>query len=122
MSAFFPVLGALEEPKSTLLTTTSVTDILTVEPTEILTIIGCIIANTGAGANEVSVWWSVGATDNLIFVGSIAANTTEKVAIDAPIRLFGRYTGTRKIKAQAATGNEVTVTLVLTSTNDQATQ
>lgn len=120
MTAFYPVLGALEEPYSTLLTTTGVTDIHEVQTTEILTLIGCIIANQGAGANLVSVWWTKGTDDFLIYTGSVPATSTEKIAIDVPVRLFGRL-GTRKIKAQAQTADEVTVTLVVTSTNEAAT-
>ncbi len=120
MTTFSPATGALETPTSLLLTGTGVTDVYAMAAgrTDIVTVTGIIIANAGSGANLVSVWWTENSTDYLIYRGSLSGNTTETDAVKHPIRLYAKSTA-RKIRAQAATGNEVTVTVITTTTNEQ---
>lgn len=109
----FSVVAGLEEPTSLLLTTTSVTDVYSITAGAKATSIvyGIIIANADSTARKVSVWWTSNATDYLIFVNTVGANETMTVGLDAPIKLFAKSTA-RKIRAQAAAANVVTVTVL----------
>lgn len=109
----FSNVAGLAEPTSLLLTTTSVTDVLTMTVGDKATylVYGVIIANADSTARKVSVWWTLNATDYLIFVNTVGANETMTVGFDAPVKLFAKSTA-RKIKAQAAAGNVVTVTVL----------
>lgn len=121
MSVFYPIIGALEAPTSLLLTTTSVTDVLAMAASrqDIVTVIGIVIANADAAPVAVSVWWTEDATDHLIFIGDVPAGETVTEALKSPLRLYAKNTA-RKIKAQASTGNMITVTLFLSTINVQA--
>lgn len=121
MSVFYPIIGALEAPTSLLLTTTNVTDVFAmVAPrTDIVTIIGIVITNTDASPISVSIWWTENTTDHLIFIGDVPAGETITEALKTPIRLNATV-ATRKIRAQAATGNMITVSVFSISVNVQA--
>lgn len=112
MSVQIQVGGALEEPTSVLLTSTSATDIKTLASGDagITTIVGVTIVNQDSSARLVSVWWTNNATDYLIYQGSVPANSTVINAIDIPL-MFNAKTTARKIRAQAAAANVVTVTV-----------
>jgi hypothetical protein len=105
--------NGLQEPTSLLLTTTSVTDVLSItagdKPTYL--IYSVILTNADTTARKVSVWWTLNATDYLIFVHTVGANETMTIGFDAPIKLFAKSTA-RKIRAQAALANVVTVTVL----------
>lgn len=120
MATFYPAIGSLETPTSLLLTGTSVTDVYAMAAgrTDLVTVIGVILANAGASPRVCSVWWTENSTDYLIWTGSVGAGTTEKDVVQHPIRLDAKSTA-RKIRAQAAAGNEVTVTLITATTNPQ---
>jgi len=109
----FSVASGLQEPESLLLTTTSVTDVkaITAGAKETYTVYSVILANADSTARKVSVWWTKDTTDYLIFVNTVGANETMTVGFDAPIKLFAKSTA-RKIRAQAAAANVVTVTVL----------
>jgi hypothetical protein len=123
VSVFYPIIGALEAPTSLLLTTTSVTDVLTMAAgrQDIVTIIGIVIANADAAPIAVSVWWTEDATDHLIFIGDVPAGETITEALKHPIR-FNATSTARKIRAQASTGSMITVSVFNISVNVQATR
>lgn len=106
-------VNGLQEPTSLLLTGTGVTDVYTISAgvTATSLVYGVIITNADSTARKVSVWWTLNATDNLIFVNTVGANETMTVGFDAPIKLFAKSTA-RKIRAQAAAANVVTVTVL----------
>jgi integral membrane sensor domain MASE1 len=105
--------NGLQEPTSLLLTGTSVTDVLSIAAGDKATylVYGVIIANADTTARKVSVWWTSNATDFLIFNSTIGATETMTIGFDAPIKLFAKSTA-RKIRAQAALANVVTVTVL----------
>jgi hypothetical protein len=115
MSVVVPAQGTLNQPTQLLLPDTAVNDVLSMAAgrTDVVTVIGMIIANDDASARIVRVWLTTDTTDRLIFVRSIAANETVPVALDAPLLLYAKSTA-RKIRAQApaAAINTVTITLV----------
>jgi hypothetical protein len=106
-------VNGLQEPTSLLLSTTSVTDVLALSAGASGTylVYGVIIANADTTARKVSVWWTSNATDFLLFNSTIGATETMTVGFDAPVKLFAKSTA-RKIRAQAATANVVTVTVL----------
>lgn len=124
MSVFYPIIGALEAPTSLLLTTTSVADVLAMAAgrQDIVTVIGIVITNADP-ANDiaVSVWWTEDATDHLIFVGEVPMGETITEALKHPIR-FNATSTARKIRAQAATADMITVSVFNISLNVQATR
>ncbi len=121
MSVLIPSIGTLEEPISLLLTDTNVASVLTMAAgrPDITTIAGIIVANADSSARLVSIWWTLNATDYLIFRRSVAANETVTEALSYPVKLDAKSTA-RVIKAQAAAGNVVTVTLIPMQANPQS--
>lgn len=117
MSVFFPVLGAVEEPVSLRPANTSVNDILNLATTQEVQIIGFIMANEDTGAHVVSIWFTIASTDYLIFRRSIPATETVSEILPAPIRLAGRF-GTRKIRVQADSADNVTFTVIFAGSNN----
>lgn len=111
MSITVPVSGILQSPTSLLLANTSVNDVYSMDAgrAEVVTVVGVVVVNRDASARLVTIWWADGATDNAIFEQSVPANSTV-IAIDVPLRLFAKTTA-QKIKAQAAAGNVVSVTV-----------
>lgn len=115
MSVVIAVAGTIQEPKSLLLPDTNVNDVYTLAAGSSFTatVVGIVIVNRGGSARKVTVWWTKNVTDYAIFERSIAANETVTVALDAPILLYAKDT-VRKIRAQAAAANEVTVSVLYT--------
>lgn len=113
MSIVIPVSGALQQPTSLLLPNTSPNDVLSFSAGSpgVVTVVGIVIVNRDASARLVTVWWNNGTTDYAIFERSIPANETVTVALDAPIWLYAKASA-KKIKAQAAAANVVTVTVL----------
>lgn len=115
MSVVIAVPGNVQAPKSLLLPNTNKNDVLALaaEDSAPVTVVGIVIVNQDASPRKVTVWWTENATDYAIFERSVAANETVTVALDAPIFLYAKSTA-RKIKAQAAAANVVTVTVLYT--------
>lgn len=121
MSVVIPVAGNVEQPVSLKLPDTAVNDVLdmSVDTTGgVRTIVGIVIVNQDSAEQKVSVWWNDGASDLAIYEGKVSANSTVQ-ALDAPLVMYTKVTG-RKIKAQAAKANVVTVTVVYTLSNQRA--
>lgn len=121
MSVVIPVAGNVEQPVSLKLPDTAVNDVLdmSVDTTGgVRTIVGIVIVNQDSSEQKVSVWWNDGASDLAIYEGKVAANSTVQ-ALDAPLVMYTKVTG-RKIKAQAAKADVVTVTVVYTLSNQRA--
>lgn len=115
MSVVIPVLGSIEPPKSLLLPDTNPNDVLTLlagRP-DAATVVGIVIVNRDASARKVTVWWTENTTDYAIFERSVPASETVTVALDAPLWLYAKGAA-RKIRAQAAAANVVTVTVLYT--------
>lgn len=111
--------GVLQQATSLLLTGTSVTDVLslTAGRTDTVTVARLKIANADTTDRLVSVWWTDDSTDYLIFRHTVGANST-MWDDDVDVKLMAKSTA-KKIKAQAAAGNVVTVTLITTSSPQQ---
>lgn len=109
----FSVAAGLQEPTSLLLTTTSVTDVLSISAGDKATylIYGVILVNDDASSRLVNVYWTSNATDYGIFSNTIGANETITIGFDAPLKLYAKSTA-RKIRAKAAVANKVTVTVL----------
>jgi hypothetical protein len=105
--------AGLQEPTSLKLSTTSVTDVLSITAGDKATylIYGVILVNDDSTARLVNVYWTSNATDYGIFSSTIGAGETMTVGFDAPIKLFAKSTA-RKIRAKAAVANVVTVTVL----------
>jgi phosphate-selective porin len=106
--------GTIAEPESLLLTTTSVTDVLAYAAgdTGAFTIGSIKIVNQDTTDRKVTVWWTKDATDYRIFEAIVGANSTID-AVDQPFKLQPKLTA-RKIRAQAAAANVVTVNVIFT--------
>ena len=122
MTVLVTIPGVPMEPDSLLLSTTSVTDVkaFTAGSTGIAYITSIIIANLDSNARKVTVWWTNNATDYAIYEASVPANSTVN-ALDAPLAFNAKSTA-KKIRAQAATANVVTVTVVHTLSSQQNSQ
>ncbi len=120
MSNVNPAGGNLDQPTSLLLPDTAVNDVLTraAGSKDVTVVVGISIVNVDTVARLVTVWWTKDTTDYAIFQQSVPASSTVTVALDAPLKLFAKVTA-RKIRAQAAAANVVTVTLVTTSSQQQ---
>lgn len=120
MSVTVPAQGTLRQPDSLLLPDTAVNDVLALAAgrTDIVTVIGIVICNRDSSARKVTVWWTKDSTDYAIYESSVSANSTVTIALDAPIQLYAKSTA-RKIKAQAAAGSVVTVTVISTGASQQ---
>lgn len=122
MSVLVPVQGNLQQPVSVKLADTSVNDVLslTVDTTGgITTVAGIIVVNQDTSEQLVSIWWNDGTSDYAIYEGKVAANSAITVALEVPLVLYTK-TAARKIKAQAAKADVVTVTVVTTLANQRA--
>lgn len=106
-------VAGLQEPTSLLLSSTSVTDVLALSSgaSGSYLIYGIVIVNADSTARKVSVWWTSGATDYLLFNSTIGATESMTVGFDAPVKLVAK-SAVRKIRAQAAAANVVTVTVL----------
>lgn len=105
--------GTIEPPTSSRLSTTNVTDVLTVAASArggITVVTGITIVNEDSSARLATVWWHDGTTAFRVFEGSIAANTTETEALKSPITLNAKETA-KKIQAQAAVADKLTFTV-----------
>lgn len=120
MSVVIAVAGTVQSPVSLLLPDTLVNDVLSLAAgrKDTATVVGIVIVNRDAVARKVTVWWTNDVTDYAIFERSVAANETVTVALDAPILLYAKQTA-RKIRAQAAAANVVTVTVLYTLAGQQ---
>ncbi len=113
--------NGLNEPVSLLLTTTAVTDVVSIAAGTVSTtlVYGVIIVNDDATARLVNIYWTLNATDYGIFSATVGAGETMTVGFDVPLKLFAKSTA-RKIRAKAAAANVVTVT-VLSALSGQTT-
>jgi len=122
VSVVIPVQGNLQQPISVKLDSTSEIDMLSLAADTtrgFITVVGVIIVNQDGSAQKVTVSWNDGTTSFALFERSIPANETITVALDAPIALYTK-TSARKIKAQAAKADVVTVTLITLLANQRA--
>lgn len=121
MSVVLAVPGNVQSPKSLLLPDTNVNDVLALAATDsaTATVVGIVIVNRDASARQVTIWWTENTTDYAIFERSVPAHETVTVALDAPIFLYAKQTA-RKIRAQAAAANMVTVTVLYTLATQRA--
>lgn len=105
--------NGLNEPTSLLLTTTAVTDVVSIAAGTVSTtlVYGVIIVNDDATARLVNIYWTLNATDYGIFSHTVGAGETMTVGFDVPLKLFAKSTA-RKIRAKAAAANVVTVTVL----------
>lgn len=115
MSVQIATPGVLQEPTHLLLPDSNVNDVLSIAAGTkgTTTVIGIIAVNRGASGRKVTIWRTVDSTDYPIWEGTIGATSAEKEILTAPVQLVAKQTA-RKIRAQAAAGNEVTVTLITT--------
>lgn len=106
------IQGILQEPTSLLLTTTNVTDVetWTAGDSGAYTVETIRIVNRDSSDRKVTVWWTKDSTDYAIFEAVVGANATIDLE-DEKIKLIPKGTA-RKIRAQAAAGNVVTVTII----------
>lgn len=111
--------GNIAEPTSLLLTTTSVTDVLSLAAsTSGSYTVGSIkIVNQDSTDRKVTIWWTKDSTDYRIFEAIVGANSTID-AVDQPFKLVPQTTA-RKIRAQAATANVVTINIIYTQGSQQ---
>jgi hypothetical protein len=107
------MIGDLQEPKHLLLTGTSVTDVLTMaaNETQVFTVIRLAAVNRDSSDRKVTFFKTEDSTDLAIAEAIVGANST----IDFPMnsKMFAK-SHARKIRAQAAAGNVVTVTVEYT--------
>ena len=105
--------NGLNEPTSLLLTTTSVTDVVSIAAGTVSTtlVYGVIIVNDDATARLVNIYWTLNTTDYGIFSHTVGAGETMTVGFDVPLKLYAKSTA-RKIRAKAAAANVVTVTVL----------
>ena len=113
--------GTLAQPKSVKLTTTSVTDVLALDAgrSDLTTVYGALIVNQDATARKVTLFYTDNVTDYAIFENTVGANESVDISFAAPIKLFAKETA-KKIRAQAAAANVVTVTVISTTSQQQA--
>jgi len=83
----------------------------------IANVFSIIIVNRSGSAQLVTVWWTNDTTDYPIYEASVPANSTVN-ALDAPLAFNAKVTA-KKIRAQAAAANVVTVTVVHTLYSQQ---
>ncbi|MGO7087746.1 hypothetical protein AB9E14_06315 [Rhizobium leguminosarum] len=86
MSVTLNYPGGISQPDSIRLTDTAVTRIGDAAVNDSLTVSAFAIANDGAAAKTVTLYWYDGSTQFLIWKKSVAQNDTAMVA-DLPIRL-----------------------------------
>lgn len=115
-----PTAGTLQEPEVVKLTTTSVTDVLAmaVGKPNVISVTGAYIVNQDTTARKVTLFLTKDTTDYAIFENTVGANESVSVTFEAPIKLYAKSTA-RKIRAQAAAANVVTVTIISTSSQQQ---
>lgn len=112
-------LGVLQEPKIVYLTTTSVTDVLTMAAgvKETNTVVSACFANEGASDRTVTLYRTENTTDLVIYIGTVGAG--QSLEIPLLIKLYAKSTA-RKIRAKASAANEVTVTITYRQTTQQS--
>jgi hypothetical protein len=104
MSVSINTHGALEQPTSVRLTSTSITDIYTATNPNGTTVVAITLANETAGAVIVKIDRYDGSTNFNTFRRSVAANATE-ILSDFPMKLRSGH----KIRATADGANAITV-------------
>lgn len=100
--------GGLQVPFPVLLSNTSTTELLTATDNS-TTVSSVSIGNDSGSAVQVKLYYYDGATDFLVFIRSIPANDTV-VLSNMPLALRNG----NKLKAQASTGNVITITPIVT--------
>jgi hypothetical protein len=110
------ISSVLQQPVSLLLTTTNVTDVLDFPASSIdsMTLNRWVVVNRDSTDRKVTLWWHDGTTAYAIFEGIVGANST-MWDDEVDIKLFAK-SAAKKIQAQAAVANQVTVTLVTSRT------
>jgi hypothetical protein len=113
--------GTIAQPVSVKLSSTSVTDILSLAAgrADTATVYGALIVNQDSSARKVTLFWTENTTDYAIYESTLGANESVSVEFDAPIKLMAKSTA-RKIRAQAAAANVVTVTVLYTISSQRA--
>jgi len=113
--------GTIAQPVSVKLSTTSVTDILALAAgrSDTATVYGALIVNQDSSSRKVTLFWTENTTDYAIYENTIGANESVSIEFDAPIKLMAKSTA-RKIRAQAAAANVVTVTVLYTISSQRA--
>jgi len=119
LSILVTVPGSPQEPDSLLLSTTAATDVkaFAVGSAGIAYVTSIIVCNQDSSARKVTVWWTNDTTDYAIYEASVPANTTVN-ALDS-VLAFNARGSAKKIRAQAAASNVVTVTVVHTLYSQQ---
>lgn len=111
MSVLLQIAGVVQKPKTVQLTTTNKTDLLTISDKVSEKIVSISVANESAGtAIPVALYWHDGTNDHVFWVGEVPAQSTSIIS-DLPILLNSKV-ATEKIKGQAGTANQISVTLV----------
>ena len=115
-----PLAGTLQEPEVVKLSATTVTDVLSVASgrADVVSVIGALIVNQDSTARKVTLFLTKNTTDYAIFENTVGANESVSVTFEAPIKLYAKSTA-RKIRAQAAAADVVTVTIISTSSQQQ---
>lgn len=112
--------GTIAQPVSLKLTGTGVTDVLVLAAgrADTATVYGALIVNQDSSSRKVTLFWTDNSTDYAIYENTIGANESVSVEFEAPIKLVAKQTG-KKIRAQAAAANVVTVTILYTVSTQQ---
>ena len=115
-----PFGGVLQETDIVKLTATTVTDVLAMAAgrSDVVSVIGALIVNQDTTARKVTLFLTKNTTDYAIFENTVGANESVEITFEAPIKLYAKSTA-RKIRAQAAAANVVTVTIISTSSQQQ---
>jgi hypothetical protein len=110
--------GVLQEPKRLLLTTTSVTDVLTMAAAEkqSFTVTTAIFANEDSTDRTVTLYYTENASDTTLYIGTCGAG--QSLEIPLQVKMVAKSTA-RKIRAKASAGNVVTVTLIYIQSSQQ---
>ena len=113
--------GTIAQPVSVKLSTTSVTDILALAAgrSDTATVYGALIVNQDSSSRKVTLFWTENTTDYAIYESTLGANESVSIEFEAPIKLMAKGTA-RKIRAQAAAANVVTVTVLYTISSQRA--
>ena len=112
MSVTLPLSGQVQNPVSTLLTTTNQTDVFTASDRYTEKVIEVHFANDHSSAVKVTLEWFDGTSDHKLFIKSISANDT--VTFESAI-LLSSINATQKLKATVDTANQVTATVIFLS-------
>ena len=111
MSVTIPLPGVIQPPETTLLSTTSQTDVFTASDKTKVVVASISVANTDSSGVDVTLEWDDGSSEHVFWMKGVTAKSTEIIS-DLPLSLTSKYSATQKIKATAATGNVVSITVV----------